>query len=86
MEVAAALEMMTSGFVGLIASQLDRGLDGDVLRNAMAYGTALASYNVERFGTEALASAEIDGAAVRGRVEDLWRFGRFDPLDVELRA
>jgi sugar/nucleoside kinase (ribokinase family) len=79
-------DTFAGGFVGLIASQLARGLDGEVLRNAMAYGTALASYNVERFGTEALASAEIDGAAVRGRVEDLWRFGRFDPLDVELRA
>jgi sugar/nucleoside kinase (ribokinase family) len=78
-------DTFAGGFVGLIASQLSRGLDGDVLRNAMAYGTALASYSVERFGTEALASPEIDGAAVRSRVEDLWRFGRFDRLDVTLR-
>src|ERR1700733_3064602 len=78
-------DTFAGGFVGLIASQLTRGLDGEVLRNAMAYGTALASYNVERFGTEALASAEIDAAAVRGRVEDLWRFGRFDRLDVTFR-
>ena len=67
------------------STSLARGLDGDVLRNAMAYGTALASYNVERFGTEALASDQIDGAAVRRRVDDLWRFGRFDHLDVTLR-
>ena len=79
-------DTFAGGFVGLIASQIERGLDGDVLRNAMAYGTALASYSVERFGTEALASAEIDGAAVRQRVEDLWRFGRFDRLDVTLRG
>ena len=75
-----------AGSSGLIASQINRGIDGDVLRNAMAYGTALASYNVERFGTEALASADIDGAAVRRRVDDLWRFGRFDRLDVSLRG
>jgi sugar/nucleoside kinase (ribokinase family) len=79
-------DTFAGGFVGLIASRLEHGLDRDVLRNAMAYGTALASYNVERFGTEALASTEIDGAAVRRRVEDLWRFGRFDRLDVALRA
>jgi len=79
-------DTFAGGFVGLIASQIGRALDGEVLRNAMAYGTALASYNVERFGTEALASDAVDGAAVRRRVEDLWRFGRFDRLDVELRA
>jgi sugar/nucleoside kinase (ribokinase family) len=77
-------DTFAGGFVGLIASQVGRDLDGDVLRNAMAYGTALASFNVERFGTEALGSSEVTGADVRRRVEDLWRFGRFDRLDVDL--
>src|SRR6202012_2985560 len=36
-------DTFAGGCVGLTASQLSRGLDGDVLRNAMAYGTALAS-------------------------------------------
>jgi hypothetical protein len=49
----------------------------------MAYGTALASFNVEQFGTEALESA--DPEAIAARVADLWRFGRFDRLDVQLR-
>ncbi|HEX5191287.1 MAG TPA: PfkB family carbohydrate kinase [Solirubrobacteraceae bacterium] len=79
-------DTFAGGFVGLIANQIGRELDGDVLRNAMAYGTALASFNVERFGTEALASDEVTAADVRGRVEDLWRFGRFDPIDVALAA
>ena len=52
----------------------------------MAYGTALASFNVEQFGTEALGSDQVTGGDVRGRVEDLWRFGRFERLDVELNA
>ena len=42
----------------------------------MAYGTALASFNVEGFGTEGL--QDVTGAAVRERVEDLWRAARFD--------
>jgi sugar/nucleoside kinase (ribokinase family) len=79
-------DTFAGGFVGLIASQIGRELDGGVLRNAMAYGTALASFNVERFGTEALGSDAVSGADVRRRVEDLWRFGRFDRLDVELNG
>jgi sugar/nucleoside kinase (ribokinase family) len=79
-------DTFAGGFVGLIASQIGRALDGDVLRNAMAYGTALASFNVERFGTEALGSDQVTAADVRGRVEDLWRSGRFERLDVDLNA
>jgi sugar/nucleoside kinase (ribokinase family) len=76
-------DSFAGGFVGFIASQIDKPLEGDVLRNAMAYGTAIASFNVEQFGTEALES--IDPQAVLARVADLWRFGRFDRLDVALR-
>jgi sugar/nucleoside kinase (ribokinase family) len=76
-------DTFAGGFVGFIANQIDRGLDGDVLRNAMAYGTALASFNVEQFGTEALQSVSED--AVAARVADLWRFGRFDRVEVSLR-
>jgi sugar/nucleoside kinase (ribokinase family) len=78
-------DTFAGGFVGLIASRLGAGaaIDGDLLRNAMAYGTALASFNVEQFGTEALESA--DPEAIAARVADLWRFGRFDRLDVQLR-
>ena len=78
-------DTFAGGFVGLIASRLEGGssIDGDVLRNAMAYGTALASFNVEQFGTEALQHA--DAQSVHARVADLWSFGRFERLDVELR-
>lgn len=77
-------DTFAGGFVGLIANQIGRPLDGEVLRNAIAYGTALASFNVERFGTEALQAGEVSAADVRARVDDLWRFGRFDRLDVSL--
>ena len=78
-------DAFAGGFVGLIAKRIDEGaqIDFDMLRNAMAYGTALASFNVEQFGTEALEDA--DPQAILARVADLWRFGRFDRLDVELR-
>ncbi|MGH2874545.1 MAG: PfkB family carbohydrate kinase, partial [Solirubrobacteraceae bacterium] len=45
-------DTFAGGFVGFLAAQpAERRLTGPVLRNAMAYGTALASFNVERFGT-----------------------------------
>jgi sugar/nucleoside kinase (ribokinase family) len=77
-------DTFAGGFVGFIASQVGKPLTGDVLRNAMAYGTALASFNVERFGTEGLEA--VQPAAVLERVRDLDRFARFEPIEVELKS
>ncbi len=77
-------DTFAGGFVGYISRHLEHQRSGEVLRNAMAYGSALASFNVEGFGTERV--RELTGAAIRERVEDLWRFGRFDHLDVDLVA
>ncbi len=75
-------DTFAGGFVGYIARQLDQSLSSEVLRNAMAYGTALASFNVEHFGTEGV--RDLSPEAVRRRVEDLWRFASFDHVVVEL--
>jgi sugar/nucleoside kinase (ribokinase family) len=45
-------DTFAGGFVGYVAQHIDQPLTDDVLRRATAYGTALASYNVEEFGTE----------------------------------
>jgi sugar/nucleoside kinase (ribokinase family) len=76
-------DTFAGGFVGYLAAEADSRLDDNVLRNAMAYGTALASYNVQQFGTEALQS--IEPADVQARVAELWAMGRFDRVDPELR-
>ena len=76
-------DTFAGGFVGLIAHEAGE-LDSNVLRNAMAYGTALASFSVQRFGTESLEA--ITPAEVSERVADLWGFGRFERLDPQLRA
>jgi len=75
-------DTFAGGFVGFIANQIDQPLSGEVLRNAMAYGTALASFNVEQFGTEGLERVQAPG--VHQRVADLDRFARFDPIEVDL--
>jgi sugar/nucleoside kinase (ribokinase family) len=43
-------DSFAGGFLGYLDSQ-DGRLDEAVLRRAMAYGTVLASFNIEEFGT-----------------------------------
>jgi sugar/nucleoside kinase (ribokinase family) len=62
-------DTFAGGFVGCVA----RGAD---LRGALAHGVALASFNVEAFGTERVAA--LDPSALAPRVHDLLRFTRFD--------
>ena len=50
-------------------------IDEAVLRRAMAYGTACASFNVEGFGSERL--YELDRAAIDARVAELEAMTRF---------
>ena len=45
-------DTFAGGFMGYVAAHPDEELNDELLRRAMAYGTALASFNVEAFGTE----------------------------------
>ena len=75
-------DTFAGGFVGYISRHLGSGLSTDVLRSAMAYGTALASFNVEGFGTEQVSA--VSAEAVAQRVAELWQFTRFEHVVVEL--
>jgi sugar/nucleoside kinase (ribokinase family) len=79
-------DTFAGGFVGLIASQIDgrAGIDSDLLRNAMAYGTALASFNVEEFGTERMQRLSPD--EITDRVAELRRMTPFVDVPVALRG
>jgi sugar/nucleoside kinase (ribokinase family) len=68
-------DSFAGGFLGHLASQ-DGVLDDAVLRPAMTYGSVLASFNVEEFGTERvrrLSREEIDE-----RYEDFRRMTTFE--------
>jgi sugar/nucleoside kinase (ribokinase family) len=70
-------DSFAGGFVGYLDSN-DGALDEACLRRAMGYGTVLASFNVEQFGTErvaALTREEIDE-----RFAELHAMTRFEPL------
>jgi sugar/nucleoside kinase (ribokinase family) len=59
-------DSFAGGFVGYVADHLDE-LDDQVLRRAMVYGTAVASHNVEEFGTERVRRLDFDAIEVRAR-------------------
>ncbi|HEY5708760.1 MAG TPA: PfkB family carbohydrate kinase [Solirubrobacterales bacterium] len=70
-------DSFAGGFLGYLDSH-EGELDEATLRRAMGYGTVLASFNVERFGTErvaALSREEIDE-----RFSELHAMTRFEPL------
>ena len=69
-------DTFAGGFVGYLAQHLDELPGRDVLRRATAYGTALASFNVEAFGTERVAG--LTAGEIHDRVAAIHGFGRFD--------
>ncbi|MDX6680303.1 MAG: hypothetical protein QOG94_342 [Solirubrobacteraceae bacterium] len=75
-------DTFAGGFVGCIAAH-DGEVSSDVLRLAMAYGTALASFNVEEFGTERVAC--LTAEEIVERVEELQRMTTFDAKTLALR-
>jgi sugar/nucleoside kinase (ribokinase family) len=76
-------DTFAGGFVGSLATA-DDPFDDATLRRAMAYGTALASFNVEAFGTERVQTLTPDEIA--GRVGELERLTRFEDSPIALRA
>jgi sugar/nucleoside kinase (ribokinase family) len=69
-------DSFAGGFMGYVAAHADREPDDELLRQAMAYGTALASFNVEAFGTERM--QELTGEEIAGRVAELEAITRFE--------
>jgi cytidine kinase len=77
-------DTFAGGFVGYVAANRDGEPDDELLRRALAYGTALASFNVEAFGSERMQT--LTAAEVTDRVAELERITRFQDAPVELRG
>jgi sugar/nucleoside kinase (ribokinase family) len=76
-------DCFAGGFMGYIAAHPGGELDHELLCRAMAYGTALASFNVEEFGVERVARLTSDEIAER--VGELQRITRFVEKPIALR-
>jgi sugar/nucleoside kinase (ribokinase family) len=76
-------DSFAGGFVGCIAAHGGE-VTPQVLRLAMAYGTSIASYNVEEFGTERV--ARLTGPEIVERVHELRRITAFEATEVALKG
>jgi sugar/nucleoside kinase (ribokinase family) len=77
-------DSFAGGFMGYVAAHAGEEIDDALLRRAMAYGTALASFNVEAFGTERMQT--LTGDEVTERVAGLQRATAFEATSVALRT
>jgi sugar/nucleoside kinase (ribokinase family) len=77
-------DTFAGGLVGYVAAHPEEEVTHDLLTRAMAYGTALASFNVQEFGTERL--VRLTAGEVHDRVEDLARMTSFTAPPVALRG
>jgi sugar/nucleoside kinase (ribokinase family) len=84
LDPTGAGDSFAGGFMGFIAAHRDEDLDDALLRRAMAYGTAVASFNVEDFGTERVSRLTAD--EITERVSELARLTHFEDAPIELRA
>jgi len=72
-------DSFAGGFLGYLDGH-DGDLDEASLRRAMGYGTVMASFNVEEFGTERV--ARLTREEVDARFEQLHEMTQFEPLPV----
>jgi sugar/nucleoside kinase (ribokinase family) len=72
-------DSFAGGFIGYLDGH-DGEIDEACLRRAMGYGTVLASFNVEQFGTERVAG--LTREEIDQRFAELHSMTRFEPLPV----
>jgi sugar/nucleoside kinase (ribokinase family) len=77
-------DTFAGGLVGYVAANRDEEITHELLCRAMAYGTAIASFNVEEFGTERV--ERLTAEEVTQRVERLQRMTSFELEPVALRG
>jgi cytidine kinase len=84
LDPTGAGDSFAGGFVGYLAAGGGRDLSHETLRRAMAYGTAIASYNVEEFGTERV--RRLTREEIVARVGELAQITQFADAPLALRA
>jgi sugar/nucleoside kinase (ribokinase family) len=84
LDPTGAGDSFAGGFLGYVAAQGAEDLSDDLLRRAMAYGTAMASFNVQEFGTERV--QRLTAEEVAARVGELQRITTFEDAPIALRG
>ncbi len=84
LDPTGAGDSFAGGFVGYLAAHGGEDLAHETLCRAMAYGTAIASYNVEEFGTERV--RRLTREEIVERVAHLQHITQFSDAPVALRG
>lgn len=72
-------DTFAGGFMGYLASQPE--INEEAMRRAMIYGSVMASFNVEKFGTERV--DELTHEEINERFADFKRFTHFEEIPFE---
>jgi sugar/nucleoside kinase (ribokinase family) len=72
-------DTFAGGFMGYLAAQND--INDDTMRRAMIYGSVMASFNVEMFGTERV--DRLDYPEINRRFRDFKQMTHFDDIPFE---
>lgn len=72
-------DTFAGGFMGYLASRDE--IDEESMRRAMIYGSVMASFNVEKFGTERV--DKLDYTEINQRFSDFKRFTHFEEIPFE---
>ncbi len=72
-------DTFAGGFMGYLSGQGE--VNSSTLRRAMVYGSVMASFNVEKFGTERVDALEYD--EINKRFADFKQFTHFDDIPFE---
>jgi sugar/nucleoside kinase (ribokinase family) len=75
-------DTFAGGFMGYLSGQGE--VTASTLRRAMVYGSVMASFNVEKFGTERVDALDYD--EINQRFADFKRFTHFDEIPFERTA
>ena len=75
-------DTFAGGFMGYLASQVE--ITEDTLRRAMIYGSVMASFNVEEFGTERV--DRLEQSEINERFRAFKRMTHFEEIPFEKSA
>lgn len=84
LDPTGAGDSFAGGFLGYLDAHSEEPITQDILRRAMTYGSTMASFNVERFGTERV--RELSHDEVNARFEEFKRFTDFDAIPIAPRT
>jgi cytidine kinase len=84
LDPTGAGDSFAGGFLGYLDAHRDQESDEQLLRRAMTYGSVMASFNVEQFGTERVRSLTMD--EINDRFGEFKRMTHLEAVPIAARA